>query len=304
MRLAVIVVSYNTRDLTLDCLASLAKHESGARVVVVDNGSTDGSIEAIERLHPHVRLIQSGENLGFARANNLAWQQLTGDAAEPPQYVVLLNSDTELHDAALSACCDRMDEAFWLGALTPRLFGTDGKEQRAAHRFPTYRAMLAKALRRKPNVRPRPPHYLAGTALVLRRAAVEQAGGLFDSKLWFYWEDAELGSRLLGRGWQFEVLRSARITHHGGASGGGPDAKRRPDLHAWFLFGRHYWFSRHRPRWESVGVWALDALDTVRMTLRGCVRPSRRHEIAQARQVARVLYGRLRGRHPAPLAGR
>ena len=301
MRLAVIVVSYNTRDLTLDCLASLRQHEPDADVIVVDNGSDDGSIAAIERIHPHVRLIVSDTNLGFARANNLAYQQILADEENAPQYVCLLNSDTVLSDAALSTCCDRMDDAFWLGAITPRLFGTDGKEQRAAHRFPTYRAMAAKALRREANIHPRPPHYLAGTCLTLRRQAISQAGGLFDPKLAFYWEDAELGSRLLGAGWQFEVLRQARITHHGGASGGGPDACRRPDLHAWYMFGRHYWFSHHRPRWESIGVWCLDAIDTVRMTLRGIVRPSRRHEIAQARQVAGVLLRRLRGRQPQPL---
>ena len=302
MRLAVLVVSYNTRDLTLDCLASLRKHEPEARVVLVDNGSTDGSVEAIQRLHPEVDLIESGQNLGFARANNLAYQQVMTNDDDQPQYVCLLNSDTVLHDDALTQCCNRMDDAFWLGALSPRLFGTNGKEQRSAHRLPTYQTMLARALRRKPNVHPRPPHYIAGTCLMLRRQAVEQAGGLFDPKLWFYWEDAELGSRLLGCGWQCEVLRTVKITHHGGASGGGPDARRRPDLHAWYLFGRHYWFARHRPRWESVAVWGLDMVDTVRMTLRGVVRPSRRHEIAQARQVARVLIGRALGKHPAPLS--
>ena len=303
MRLAVLIVSYNTRQLTLDCLASVREHEPDARIIVVDNGSTDGSIEAIEGRFPRVRLIVSDENLGFARANNLAYRGLLADEADLPQYVCLLNSDTVLSDAALSACCDRMDEAFWLGAVSPRLFGTDGHEQRAAHRFPTCRAMLAHALRRQPNPRPgqRPPHYLAGTCLTLRRQAIEQVGGLFDPRLWFYWEDAELGSRLLHAGWQVEVLRHAKITHYGGASGGGPDAQRRPDLHAWYTFGRHYWFSHHRPRWESLAVWGLDAADTVRMTLRGLVRPSRRHEIAQARQVARVLMQRATGRHPAPL---
>ena len=304
MRLAVLVVSYNTRDLTLDCLASVRQHEPDAHVVLVDNGSTDGSIEAVQRLHPNVRLIVSEENLGFARANNLAFQHVTSDEGNQPQYICLLNSDTVLTDEALSQCCDRMDEAFWLGATTPRLFGTDGKEQRAAHRYPTYQAMLARAMRKNPTFgeRGRPPHYLAGTSLVLRHEAIKQAGGLFDPTLWFYWEDAELGSRLLRAGWQFEVIRHAKITHHGGASGGGPDAQRRPDLHAWYTWGRHYWFSHHRPRWESIAVWGLDAVDTVRMTIRGIVRPSRRHEIKQARQVARVLMQRVRGRHPAPLA--
>ena len=315
-RLSVLIVSYNTRDLTLECLRSLREHEPDARVIVIDNASTDGSAEAIERLYPYVTLLRPGLNLGFARANNLAYDHLVnhggttigtkrGVAATVDnggQYVVLLNSDTVLHDDALTRACDRMDDAFWLGATSPRLVGTDGVEQRAAHRFPTYRAMAAKALRRRPKKGVKPPHYLAGTCLVLRRQAVVQAGGLFDPKLWFYWEDAELGSRLLGSGWQFEVLRSARITHHGGASGGGPDARRRPDLHAWYLYGRQYWFSRHRPRWESVGVWGLEAIDSVRMTLRGIVRPTRRHEIAQARQVAKVCVGRLLGRHPAPLS--
>ena len=303
-RLSVIIVSYNTRDLTLACLRSLREHEPRARVIVVDNASTDGSAEAIERIYPHVEVVRPGLNLGFARANNLAYDHLVNHSppGEAGEYVVLLNSDTELHDAALSKACRRMDDAFWLGATTPRLIGADGVEQRAAHRFPTYRAMAAKALRRRPKSKLKPPHYLAGTCLVLRRQALVQVGGLFDPKLWFYWEDAELGSRLLGKGWQFEVLKDVKITHHGGASGGGPDASRRPDLHAWYLYGRQYWFSRHRPRWESLAVWGLEAVDSVRMTLRGIVRPSRRYEIAQARSVARVCAGRLLGRHPAPLS--
>ena len=300
MRLSILIVSYNTRDLTLACLKSVREYEPQAGIIVVDNASTDGSAEAIERLFPEVTLVRSETNLGFARANNLAYERLCQTGLDPT-YVMLLNSDTVLHDDSLSRCCDRMDDAFWLGACTPRLIGTDGKRQRVAHRFPTYRAMVAKAFRQTTVPGPKPPHYLAGTSLILRSRALDQVGGLFDPNLWFYWEDAELGSRLLGKGWQFEVVSAAQITHHGGASGGGPDAQRRPDLHAWFLYGRHYWFSRHRPRWESVGVWGLDLIDSVRMTLRGIVRPTRRHEIAQARQVARVCLGRVLGRHPAPL---
>ncbi len=134
---------------------------------------------------------------------------------------------------------------------------------------------------------------------MVRREALLGIGGFLDDRFFMYWEDADLSARLRAAGWRVEEFAGGRIRHLGGASGGGADSVRRLDLYAWYTWGRHRWFSKHRPRWEAASALVLDALEVPRKALRALARPARRHEWGQARALAHVLWLRLRGREPA-----
>ncbi len=280
---SVVIVSYNTRDLLRDCLASLERHEPGAEVIVVDNGSRDGSPEMVRESFAGVTLIALSENRGFAGANNVGIEQASGP------YLVLLNSDTVLEDDALSRCVAELESEPTLGAISPRLIGLDGRPQVNRHPLPSLGAIARAVLDRPPRPESAGEVWLPGTALVLRRQALEAVGGRLDDAYFMYWEDADLSARLLRDGWEARPYEGAHVRHFGGASGGGADASRRADLHAWFLHGQFRWFARHRPALEMVGLWLLLALDLPRCWARSLVRPGRRHDRIHARVLASTL---------------
>lgn len=293
--LSVVIVNYNTRELLKRCLESLAAHAPAAQLIVVDNASRDDSVAMLEADFPGVDLVTSAENVGFAPANNLGIVRARGD------FIVLLNSDTELEDDGLLRCVRWMRDHSEVGAATPRLLGTDGQWQRPSYRFPSLGQELRVSLRQKPRWPEGdrdPEAWLPGTALVLRRVALEEVGGHLDGRYFMYWEDADISARLRKAGWERAVFSEAYIRHHGGASGGGSDSSRRPDLLAWYYYGRYRWFSQHRGFLETAGLWVLDWFEVGRTLLRSAVRPSRRHEAAQARVRASSLLRAILGRTP------
>ncbi len=293
--LSVIVVSFNTRDLLRKCLASLAAHEPGAQVVVVDNASRDGSADMVRAEFPSATLIELAENAGFAGANN------AGLAAADRPFVALFNSDAEVVDDSLSRCVRRLQAEPTLGAVHPRLIGPDGKPQQCRYRFPTLAGVALEAARLAPRGESRSANdWLAGTALVVRREALVAAGGGLDAGYFMYWEDCDFSARLVRAGWGLAVEESAAVKHFGGASGGGPAAARRADLYAWYLYGKHRWFRRNRPAWEAAFLWVLDAVEVPRKLLRGLRYAGRRPtEWSHARVAARVLALGLLGLKPA-----
>ena len=286
------MVNYNTRDLLRVCLASVRRHEPTAQLIVVDNQSRDGSCDMVRAEFPEVTLIDAGGNLGFAGANNLGLAAATGE------FLVLLNSDAELLDNTLSRCAARLHAEPELGAVHPHLIGVDGVAQLCEYRSPTLTDALRIALRRQPR-EPARQTWLAGTALVIRRTALEAIGGRLDDGYFMYWEDADLSASLQAAGWHIAVEPTGLVRHHGGASGGGPDASRRTDLALWYQWGRHRWYRRHRPGWEAVGLGMLEASNSLRHLARGLSYRGRwRAERAAAGVIVRVLLLRLRGQSP------
>jgi GT2 family glycosyltransferase len=269
---SVIVVSYNTIELTRTCLRSLQRHARSADVIVVDNASSDGSAEMISREFPEVRLIRLSVNIGFGRANSLAWKLVTED------FVALLNSDTVIVDDSLTRCVSRLLDEPDVAAVTPQLFGTDSIEQTTRHPVPTFRQTLNRSLSGRPLTISGDEYWIPGTCLILRRSAVEKIGRLFDPRLFIYWEDADLCQRLRNAGLRLAVESNTRVIHHGGASGGGKDCCACSGLHEWYTYGRHFWFWRHRPRWEAMGLWFLEFADAFRCMGRALIHPARRKE--------------------------
>jgi GT2 family glycosyltransferase len=294
-RISIVIVSYNTLELTRRCLQSLQRFEPDAQVIVVDNASRDGSADMVRAEFPQVVCVVLPENLGFAGGNNQGIAHATGD------FVVLLNSDTEIAGDVLSACARWMQQHPRVGAASPRLMGVDGVPQECRFAMPSLPSEMAKALGRP--ARPLqgdhdPRGWLAGTALVIRRQALEAAGGRLDDVYFMYFEDMDFSARLQAAGWERAVFSEGQVLHHGGASGGGADARRRADLEAWLLFGRYHWFRRHRGWAQTTGLWLLDWTSVARYLARGLLRPQRRSEIAYGGVMARALIRALGGQAP------
>lgn len=293
---SVVIVNYNTRDLLADCLESLGRFEPEAQVVVVDNASRDGSEAMVRERFPQTVVIQSGRNAGFAGANNLGIAHATGD------FVVLLNSDTRLEEPAISTTVAWLESHPDIGATSPKLLGADDLPQNCIYPWPSLGDLWREAFKRPRKPASTSDGWIAGTCLVIRRTALQDVGGGLDETYWMYWEDADLSNQLIRQGWLVTPFDGATIRHYGGASGGGDDASRRPDLHAWYLYGKHRWFRKNRGLAAALGVWLLDAVDVPRKWIRSIVRPQRTAERAHATVQARALFNALLGRKP-PVPG-
>lgn len=237
MDLGVIVVSYNTRDLTRDCLAAAyaAIEAAGldAHVWVVDNASTDGSAEEVQRRFPQVTLIASDTNLGFAGGNNVALQAM-GALDQPPRHVLLLNSDTVAHADALGQMVSFLDASPHVGAVGAQLLYGDGSFQHGAFHFPTLLMALFdfwplrnRLADTRLNGRYPPSRYAAGepfpidhplgAALMMRWQTFRQVGPL-DEGYFMYCEEIDWCLRAKRAGWAIYCVPRARVVHLAGQS--------------------------------------------------------------------------------------
>lgn len=225
--LSVIVPTRDTRDLTLACLASVAASHGADdwEIVLVDDGSTDGTAEAVARVHPRVRVVSRPEPGGFTAAAN------DGLRAARGEILLLLNSDTEVSAGAIA----RMRNAFeldpLLGAAGAQLVHDDGTPQWGAGGRPSAAWLfgvasgIPRALGRLPGYRRWKPvgrrsgsvEWVSGAAMAIRRAAWEEAGPL-DERFRFYCQDLEYCGRLRTSGWRVAVVEGAVVRHRGGAT--------------------------------------------------------------------------------------
>ncbi len=223
--MSVVIVNRNTRELLDACLASIRALPDAVSldVVVVDNGSTDGSAERVREEFPWVRLIRNEENTGYAFPNN------QGLAVSRGRYVLLLNSDTIVRPAALGRLVEFMDAHPDAGACGPLLRFPDGRLQRSCYSIPsprTYAAgMLAldrvfprSRLFGNDNVgfghdRTAPVEALLGAALLVRREALERVGGL-DERLRIHYNDFDWCLRIREAGWRVYFVHDAEVVHH------------------------------------------------------------------------------------------
>lgn len=240
-RLAIIIVTWNVRDLVLGCLRSvmddLARTDSvQGEVWVVDNASSDGTAEAIRQHFPSVCLLESGENLGFAAANNLALRTLGfPDGRDLPHYVLLLNPDTLIRPGALRALLDGL-ESSGAGLAGARLVYGDGSFQHSAFAFPGLAQLVidlfpVPARLRESRLNGRYPRNLyagnqpfevdhpLGATFLLRREVIQQTG-LFDEQFYLYCEEVDWALRIRAAGWRVVCVPSAEVVHFGGQSTG------------------------------------------------------------------------------------
>jgi GT2 family glycosyltransferase len=224
-----IVVSWNCADLLQRCLESLRAHapdDSTMDIVVVDNGSTDGSVELVRSAWPDVRLLVNAENDGFTRANNQAIRASSGD------HLLLVNSDAFVKPGCIDRLLARMEADPRAAVVGPRLVYGDGRWQRwTAGAAPTlgsafnhyfFLERLLPALCRgiwlgRDTRRPFRPDWVVSACMLVRRAAIDEVGPL-DESFGSYVEDLDLCRRVRAAGWTVWYEPTAEAVHLMGQS--------------------------------------------------------------------------------------
>jgi hypothetical protein len=237
MDLGIVIVSYNTRELTANCLTSvydsLGTSDLQARVWVVDNASADDSAEMIRQRFPQVKLVASQENLGFAAGTNLGIEHMA-QADAPPRYVLLLNPDTLVASDAIPRMVAHLDGNPQVGVVGAQLRYEDGSFQHGAFHFPTllmaffdfwpihHRLTDSPLNGRYPRRlyqagKPFAIDHPLGAALMIRWQTLAQVG-LLNTGYFMYCEEIDWCMRIQEAGWGIYCVPQAHITHLAGQS--------------------------------------------------------------------------------------
>lgn len=212
-RVDVVVLNWNGWRDTLGCIASLRQLDyPNFGLIVVDNGSTDGSAEHISRQEPGLELVQTGSNLGFGGGCNVGMRKALERGAD---FVWLINSDATVDPQALSAMVAVAEQHPAVGAVGSVLYDVAPADQ--VQLWGGGKVQLWRGGSRHQK-QPGELDFVSGASLLLRREAL-QAIGLFDEQAFFmYWEDTDLGLRLRQAGWQLAVAEGSRVWHKQSAS--------------------------------------------------------------------------------------
>ncbi|HWM90322.1 MAG TPA: glycosyltransferase family 2 protein [Thermoanaerobaculia bacterium] len=291
LRLSVVIPTHDTRELTLRCLGSLASR-SDIEILVVDDGSRDGTAEAIAALFPSIRILRHESPEGFTRAANRGLQLARGDV------LLLLNSDTEVEPAGVEALLARFDAEPGLGVIGAALHYPDGSPQWSGGEEPSLLWLFGLAsgipplLARLPLYRRAKPltptdglrrvGWVTGAALAIRREAWREAGPL-DERFRLYAQDLDLCLRVRQAGWEVGIAPEVHVLHHHGATIGGKTGalgRQHPEL-LWIDLLR--WARKHKGKeWAAKAGRALRWGVLLRLAGRRLARPflaaSRREE--------------------------
>ena len=256
MDLSIIIINYKTKRVTADCLASIKKSKDklNKEVIVVDNGSADGSIDYLKKRFPRAKVYDSGGNLGFAGGNNFGFRRSGG------KYIWLLNSDTILKSNTIDTLMKMAVKQNSMIASC-RLLNPDGSIQPQGGYLPDLWRLACWMLfiddlpvissffpayhinRRSFFRQDRHPGWLAGTALLIRRDVYQKLKGL-DAKIFMYGEDVEFCLRANQLGYRVDYFSQPALTHLGQASGSSRGA----------LLGEYeglkYIFQKHNSHWQ------------------------------------------------------
>jgi GT2 family glycosyltransferase len=259
---AVAIVNYNTREHLRTCLASV-ESEAPSEVVVVDNASSDHSVEMVKADFPWVTLRENKINPGYGAAANRAIACCTA------KYVLLLNSDTLLRHGAIQALASYLDSHPRAAIVGPRLINPNGTVQGSCYPFPTpvntllVNTSLGRLVGYVPLLRDyylptwrhntaRLVDWVKGAALAIRREAFEAVGG-FDESFFMYCEETDLCYRLWSAGWQVHFAPVTSVVHIGGVS----TMQVRTDMAVQFFASLKQFYERHYskvPLIEMVGI--------------------------------------------------
>lgn len=260
--LSIIIVSFNTRTLLAQCLASIRRHPPPVpfETIVADNDSGDGSPEMVETDFPEVRLIRTGANVGFGAANNRGLQAAKGGV------LFFLNSDTELLPGTIAPLLERLHGNPRVGIVGPTEQDTKGVPYPTICPAPDlrYLALTHTGLRHRwyRNVWINPYRriweqalatgrsvavgWVSGASLMVRRPVLDQVGA-FDEGYFMYMEETDLCERARKSGWLVEFVPGALVTHHGGGSS---EQARSGILTLSGTVSELRYFRKHRSAWE------------------------------------------------------
>lgn len=207
MDISVIIVSYNTAALTLACLDSLQSARGTKEIFVVDNASTDHSVEAIREQFPAITLIANPQNRGFGAANNQALKMCRG------RYVIFLNPDTTIRQDALQKAVSFMEAHPQTGLAGARILNPDGTLQESV----SYRYPGEKFTRGETAGLPGRIACVLGAFMIARKSLLDEING-FDEDFFLYGEDQDLAWRVREKGFSIDYIEEAEVFHWGGQS--------------------------------------------------------------------------------------
>jgi len=292
-RVGVIVLNWNGGDDTLACLASLARLDYPAfEVVVVDNGSTDGSVPAVRQRFPEVVLLLNEENLGYTGGNNVGLLHVLDRGLD---YALLLNNDTEVAPNFLRVLVGAAEADPAVGVAGPMIYYYDRPEVIWSaggaidwRRGRTWMVGLDEQDTGQFGTQPREVDFVTGCALLVKREVLERVG-LLDERFFAYYEEAE---------WCVRARRAGFKTLHV------------PQAHIWHKISPvaqadsplvHYYMTRNRLLFlkaagAGVGAWLHALAEDLRTLLAWGLRPRWRHKQAQRRAMVQAIVDAGRGR--------
>ncbi|OGY18466.1 MAG: hypothetical protein A2900_03610 [Candidatus Chisholmbacteria bacterium RIFCSPLOWO2_01_FULL_50_28] len=257
MELSIIIVSYNTKELLAETIASIRLKPTW-ELLVIDNASSDGSPDMVRRKFPGVVLVENRQNLGFAKANN------KGIGAAKGEFVMLLNSDTKVCDDAIGSLLEFMKSSPKVGIASCQLNNPDGSIQPQGGFLPRLSNIafwmlfiddipwLGKYLwpyhvnDSKAYLNEHRTGWVGGTAMMIRKGVIDKIG-LLDEEIFMYGEDVEYCIRARRAGFEVAITPKGKIIHYGQKSSGGAQKP------AWLgeFKAVKYVFAKHKPKWES-----------------------------------------------------
>jgi GT2 family glycosyltransferase len=267
MLISVVIVNRNTADLLVRCLAHIYASElpQPPEVIVVDNGSTDDSVKRAGETYPEVIIIEAGRNLGFAAANNRAFEKASG------RYLLLVNTDALLETDCAGRLLRLMESDPRIGMAGPQLLNDDGSVQTSFEAVPTLatetlnRSLLKRLFPKKYPGKSRmftkaePVEALIGAVMMIRREALDELQG-FDEDYFFFLEETDLAVRMRKAGWKVVHEPAAKAVHLQGATAKKYQAASRIE----FYRSRYLFFRKH---YGHAAMNALKAVLTANLTL-------------------------------------
>jgi GT2 family glycosyltransferase len=260
MKLSIIIVNYNTYNLTKQTIESIIQkeHPFQYEILLVDNASSDGSIQKLQEEFNELtseeilQVFINKSNLGFAKANNIGMRIAKGE------YILLLNSDTVVNEDCLEACITQMEKNTNIGALGCKVVLPDGKLDHACKRgFPTPKASLYYLLKLHKRNPKKYGQYdalylhedevgevdsLTGAFMLMPKAVLNEVG-LLDEDFFMYGEDIDLCYRIKESGYKILYYPKEQITHYKGGSSKKKRTKVIYDFHQamWIFYKKHYY---------------------------------------------------------------
>ena len=266
--LSIVVLSWNGRELALACLDSIERQVRARRdaerieteTILVDNGSSDGTVASVRERFPWAEVVALPRNVGFAAGNNAGLAR-----AKRGRHVMILNNDTEVQRGALESCVRFLDASPDVGAVGPQLLYPDGRRQNSIHAYPS---LLTETLprgvreslfpRRFPSKRsalagPLDVEAVLGACIAVRRAALDSVGPLPED-YFFFFEETDWLFRMTRAGWRVVHLPEARLTHVHGAG-----TKKKVPLPTRIEYHRslYHFFRKNRGTGQAAAVVAL-----------------------------------------------
>jgi GT2 family glycosyltransferase len=256
MNLSIVLVHYRSPDALFECLRTLDVARAGlsSEIVVVDNDSRDGTLDTLASRRPDLRLIANSENLGYAKAVN------QGVAATSGEFVLVMNPDCEVREAALRALLDHARAHPRVAVAGPKILNPDGSLEYSARSFPDHLTFLFNRYSLLTRLFPNNPwsrrylltdwdhesvrevDWLSGACLLVRRLAIAEVGGM-DEAFFMFNEDVDWCRRMKLAGWANVYVPGARVVHHIGASRRRVAARVIVSRHA----GMIHYFRKHHP---------------------------------------------------------